>query len=179
MKANQLLVSISALALCCGGVLYGQVSPATTETASAGGKTISIKYGAPSVRGRQIFGDGGKLSSDPTYPAWRGGADNATAFHTDSDLTIGNLSVPKGDYTLYVWVKDPNAWELIVNKQTGQWGTVYDASKDLGRVKMNMSTPGAPVEKLKYTLSGIYTGNGKLEIAWEKHVASVPVKVTK
>jgi hypothetical protein len=85
--------------------------------------------------------------------------------------------VPKGDYTIYVWVKDPNAWELIINKQTGQWGTVYDASKDLGRVKMNMSVPRAPVETVKYTLSGIGTGAGKLEIAWEKHVASVPVFV--
>jgi len=173
MKATLLLVSISAMAL------YAQVSPATTESATVGGKTISIKYGAPSVRGRQIFGDGGKLSSDPTYPAWRAGADPATSLHTDADLTIGNLSVPKGDYTIYVWVKDPNAWELIINKQTGQWGTVYDASKDLGRVKMNMSVPSAPVEKLKYTFSGLGTGAGKLEIAWEKHVASVAVIVKK
>jgi hypothetical protein len=177
MKAKQIFVPISALACLCAGALTAQVSPATTESATVGGKTISIKYGAPSVRGRQIFGDGGKLSTDPTYPAWRAGADNATAFHTDADLTIGGLSVPKGDYTIYVWVKDPNAWELIINKQTGQWGTVYDASKDLGRVKMNMSVPRAPVETVKYTLSGIGTGAGKLEIAWEKHVASVPVFV--
>jgi hypothetical protein len=173
MKATLLLVLISALAL------NAQVSPATTESATVGGKTISIKYGAPSVRGRQIFGDGGKLSTDPTYPAWRAGADPATSFHTDADLMIGALSVPKGDYTLYVWVKDPSAWELIVNKQTGQWGTVYDASKDLGRVKMNMSVPPAPIERLKYTFSGLGTGAGKLEIAWEKHVASVPVIVKK
>jgi hypothetical protein len=173
MKATQLIVSFCALALCC----FAQVSPATTETASVGGKTIAIKYGAPSVRGRQIFGDGGKLSTDPTYPAWRAGADNATAFHTDVNLTIGGLAVPKGDYTLYVWVKNPDAWELIVNKQTGQWGTEYTAGQDLGRVKMNMSAPPAPVEKLKYTLSGVGTAQGKLQIAWEKHVASVPVLV--
>jgi hypothetical protein len=171
MKANHLLISLTALALFCAGAATAQVSPAMTETGTVGGKTVSIKYGAPSVRGRQIFGPGGKLSGDPTYPAWRAGADNATALHTDADLTIGGLSVPKGDYTIYVDVKDPNAWSLIINKQTGQWGTVYDEGKDLGRVKMTMSVPASPVEQLKYTLSP-----GKLEISWDKHVASVTVK---
>ncbi len=163
--------------LALAGLASGQVSPHTVETAKVGGKTLSITYGAPSVRGRQIFGDGGKLSTDPTYPAWRAGADPATAFHTDADLNIGGLQVPKGDYTLYVWVKDPNAWELIVNKQTGQWGTVYDAHQDLGRVKMTMSVPPTPIERLKYTITDLGNGHGKLEIAWEKHVASVPLVV--
>jgi hypothetical protein len=175
MKANSLFISLSALI--CAGAVFAQSSPATSESATVGGKTISIKYGAPSVHGRQIFDDGGKLSTDPTYPAWRAGADNATALHTDADLMVGNLSVPKGDYTVYVWVKDPNAWELIINKQTGQWGTVYDASKDLGRVKMTMGVPPSPVETLKYSFLGLGTFAGKLTIAWEKHVASVPVTV--
>lgn len=177
MKATKLFTSLTALTLICSGGLLAQPSPAATETATVGGKTITIKYSAPSVKGRQIFGDGGLVSKDPTYPAWRAGANNATALHTDADLTIGTLSVPKGDYTLYVNVKDANAWELIVNKQTGQWGTVYDAGKDLGRVKMTMTAPAAVVEKLKYTLSGLGTPSGKLELAWEKHVASVPVTV--
>src|SRR5580693_7603981 len=111
MKTAKLILSLCALALSC----VAQVSPSTIETRTVNGKKISIKYGAPSVRGRQIFGDGGKLSTDPTYPAWRAGADDATALHTESDLTIGSLAVPKGDYTVYVWVKDPNAWELIIN----------------------------------------------------------------
>jgi hypothetical protein len=172
------IFSLSAVALLAAGALVAQgPSPHKTETGTIGGKTVSVTYGAPSVRGRQIFGDGGLLSKDPTYPAWRAGADPATILHTDADLTIGGLSVPKGDYSLYVWVKDPNAWELIINKQTGQWGTNYDVSKDLGRVKMTMSFPASPVEMLKYTLSDAGGGKGKLEIAWEKHTASVPVTV--
>jgi hypothetical protein len=177
MKATRLFSSFSALALICAGAVFAQVSPATTESATVGGKNVSIKYGAPSVRGRKIFGDGGQLSSDPTYPAWRAGADSATALHTDADLTIGNLSVPKGDYTIYIQVKDPTAWELIVNKQTGQWGTVYDASKDLGRVKMTMSVPPSLVERLKYTFSGLGTAKGRLEVSWERHTGTVPVIV--
>jgi hypothetical protein len=83
--------------------------------------------------------------------------------------------VPKGDYTLYVNVKDPAAWELVISKQTGQWGTEYDASKDLGRVKMEMKTPPAPIEMLKYTIASTGGNKGTIQLAWEKHVASVSV----
>jgi hypothetical protein len=171
------LLLLSGLASFCAIAAWAQASPHKTETAAIGGQTISITYGAPSVRGRQIFGEGGQLSTDPTYPAWRAGADTSTTFHTDADLNIGGLPVPKGDYSFYVWVKDPNAWELIVNKQTGQWGTEYDPARDLGRIKMTMSVPPTPVETLKYTLTDLGGGRGRLEIAWEKHVASVPVVI--
>lgn len=149
---------------------WGQTSPPETATGKIGSATLVIKYCAPSLRGRQIFGEGGLVMQDPTAPIWRAGANDATAFHTDADLNIAGLAVPKGDYTLYVNVKDPNAWELVINKQTGQWGTNYDQSKDLGRVKMDMKTPSAPIEVLNYTITG--TG---IQLAWEKHIASVGV----
>ena len=89
--------------------------------------------------------------------------------------TIAGLAVPKGDYTLYVKVKDPDAWELVINKQTGQWGTNYDALQDLGRVKMDMRKPAAPVEELKYTITSTGGNKGTIQLAWEKHIASVGV----
>src|SRR5277367_2716905 len=100
-------------------------SPDATATTSIAGKTITIKYAAPSVRGRQIFGDGGLISHDPNYPVWRAGANSATALHTDADLDVGGLKVPKGDYTLFVDVKDPDKWMLIISKKTGEWGLSY------------------------------------------------------
>lgn len=152
-------------------------SPAETATANIAGKTVSIKYSAPSVRGRTIFGDGGLVMKDPHAPVWRAGANAATALHTDGDLDIGGLSVPAGDYTLFVNVKDPNQWELIISKQTGQWGLAYNAANDLGHTKMNMSKPSALVEQLKYTITSEGGKKGKIELAWENHVASVPVTV--
>jgi hypothetical protein len=123
------------------------------------------------------FGEGALVSHDPTYPVWRAGANSATALHTDADLDLGGLTVPKGDYTLFVNVKDPDKWELIVNKQTGQWGLTYQPGQDLGRVKMTMSKPAATVENLKYTLTSEGGNKGKLQLAWESHVASVPLTV--
>ena len=154
----------------------GQSKPAQA-TATIGGKTLTIKYSAPSVRGRQIFGDGGVVSHDGTYPVWRAGANQATAFHTDADLDIGGLNVPAGDYTLFVLVKDPDAWELIINKQTHQWGLTYKQDQDLGRVKMSMSKPASPVETLEYKLADEGGNKAKLTLAWENHVASVPITV--
>ena len=90
-------------------------------------------------------------------------------------LEIAGLNVPAGTYTLYVLVKDPENWRLIVNKQTGQNGDSYDASMDLGRVDMKTEKPQAPVEKLKYTITA--SGNtGKLQLEWENHIASVTIR---
>jgi len=167
MKLQLLTVALA------GGSLYAQQSPPAQASVTVGGKTIGIRYSAPSVRGRKIFGDGGLLSGDPTYPAWRAGANLATLLHTDADLEIGALKVPKGEYSLYCWVKDPDNWELIVNKQTGQTGLEYDPKRDVGRVKMTMSKPAANIETLKYTLTDQGGGKVKLQVEWERHVASV------
>ena len=154
------------------GTASAQVSPKEAATGKIGDAILAIKYCAPSVRGRPIFGEGGRVMQDPTAPIWRAGANDATAFHTSADLKIGGLAVPKGDYTLYVNVKDPDAWELVINKQTGQWGTQYDASQDLGRVKMDMSKPPSTVEVLRYTIDS--SGKkGTIQLAWENHIAAV------
>jgi len=146
-----------------------------TESATVGGKKITITYSSPAVNGRvgKLFGKDGRISQDPNYPVWRAGANEATAFHTDADLDLGGLAVPKGDYTLFINLANPAAWELIVSKQTGQSGLEYDAKQDLGHVKMTMSKPAAMVEQLKYTISSSGGNKGKLELAWENVDASV------
>jgi len=147
-------------------------SPSATESATLGGKAVTITYNAPAVKGRagHIFAKDGLLGHDPTYPVWRAGANQATKLHTDATLMLGELMVPKGDYTLYVDVTDADNWVLIVSKQTGQWGTVYDKAQDLGRTKMTMSKPSALVENLKYTIAA-----GTLTLAWENHAGSVAI----
>lgn len=168
---------LAALTLACTSTETAppEGSPPRSTEVTLGGKKVTINYSAPSVRGRQIFGDGGLLSRDPTYPAWRAGANAATALHTEADLEIGYLKVPKGDYTLYVWVQYPDHWQLIVNKQTGQSGLEYDVKQDLGRVQMIMSKPPEPIETYKMTLSEGGPNAAKLELAWEKHIATVDI----
>jgi hypothetical protein len=151
-------------------------SPPADTSLTIGGKTITIKYSAPSVHGRQIFGDGGLISHDPHYPVWRAGANPATALHTEADLDIQGLHVPAGDYTLFVNLADPDRWEFIVSKDTKEWGLAYKPDKDLGRVKMEMSKPPALIETYKMTLSSTGGNSGKLQLEWENHIASVSFK---
>ena len=177
MRLNRVVSSILTLAAVAGLALAqapkkAAASPAAEASATIGGKAISIKYSAPSVRGRKIFGADGILKNDPTYPVWRAGANNATALHTEGDLMIGSLSVPKGDYTLYVLPAEAG-WKLIVSKQVGQWGTVYQEAQDLGRVAMKTAKVG-PVETMIYTLKA--SGNkGTLTLEWDTVSASVEI----
>jgi hypothetical protein len=152
-------------------------SPPANATATIGGKTISITYSSPGVKGREgkLFTKDGQIGKDPHYPVWRAGANAATTLKTDGDLTIGDLKVPAGTYTLFVDISDPDNWTLIVNKQTGEWGLAYDGSQDLGKTKMMMSKPPALVENLVYALTGSGS-KGTLTLAWENHSASVPIK---
>ena len=171
------LMLCTAIAAVTASVMPAQPkSPPAEASVTIGGKTITIKYAAPSVRGRQIFGDGGLISHDPTYPVWRTGANSATALHTDADLEFADLAVPKGDYTLFTLV-NTNPWQLIVSRQTKEWGLAYKQDQDLGRVKMTMSKPPSPVETFKITLTETGKNTGKLQLEWENVVASVSFTV--
>ena len=149
-------------------------SPPAETSVTINGKQIWIVYHAPSVRGRKIFGGADALQPDNTV--WRLGADQATFLHTDADLDINGLAVPAGEYTLFADL-DMGKWQLIVNKQTGQWGigrggANFDPAKNVGKTALTMSKPPAPVETLKISLTSTGGANGRLQIEWENVVAS-------
>src|SRR5215471_12173592 len=76
------------------------LSPSAETSVVIAGKNISIRYSAPSVRGRKIFSEDGILKNDATYPVWRAGANEATLLETSGNLTLGDLKVPAGKYSL-------------------------------------------------------------------------------
>lgn len=174
----------------CTGLLLGAASliaqqrpvasPPEKASVTINGKTVAIIYSSPRVKGRegQIFTPDGLIhKNEKHYPVWRAGANSATTLQTDADLTIGDLNVPAGTYTLFVDISDPSSWQLIVNKQTGEWGLSYDATKDLGKTKMTTSKPASMVEDLSYTLTDSGGGKATLTLAWENVTASVPIEV--
>jgi hypothetical protein len=150
-------------------------SPPMQTSATFGGKEVWIVYHAPSVKGRKIFGSADALQKPGSI--WRLGADQATFLHTDADLDINGLKVPRGEYTLYMDL-DEGKWQLVVSKQTGQWGikrdgsSTLDESKMVGKTAMTMSKPGSPVEQMKISLSQAGGDRGKLTVEWENVSAS-------
>jgi hypothetical protein len=155
-----------------GGQQLGPLSVRDSVTGTIGGANVSVAYGRPSMRGRRIMGQ-----VVPYGQVWRTGANEATAFRTDRDLVIGGTRVPAGSYTLWT-VPAANGWTLIINKQTGQWGTIYDAAQDLARIPVRAETAaGAPVELLTMRLEPGTGGAGTLVMAWENTRVVVPVTV--
>ncbi|MEG9435597.1 DUF2911 domain-containing protein [Edaphobacter sp. HDX4] len=136
-------------------------SPAETATASLNGKTITVKYGAPSMRGRKIMGD-----LVPYDQVWRTGANDATSLVTDGSLKIGTTTVPAGNYTLYT-LPSAGQWMLIVNKQTGQWGTKYDQSQDLARIPMKSEKLSSPQEQMSITFEKTHANSTEMHVKWE------------
>lgn len=166
------------IALCAGlalaTVAAGQgriLSPPMTTTATIGGKKIRVDYGAPSMRGRRVMG-----GLVPYGEVWCAGANDATTLTTDADLEIAGLRVPKGAYTLWA-IPGKTDWTLIVNKQTGQWHTEYDESRDLGRVKIAIKSLPAPVERFRIELTPAGGNKGTLALIWETTEAWAPFTV--
>lgn len=150
------------------------LSPAAQATLTfADGHTVTIKYSQPSMRNRKIFG-----GLVPYDQVWRTGANAATSMTTDVDLDIGGTTVPKGDYTLYS-LPGQSSWKLIINKQTGQWGTEYSQGQDLARVNMKVSQRPAGLELFTISLDKTGGDAGVLKLEWENTIASVDVKEKK
>jgi len=139
------------------------------EDASLSGPSrIAITYGQPHARGRKV--EGGLI---PLDTVWRFGANMATTLHTDLDITLGDVNLPRGDYSLFI-LYARSGYSLIVNRGTGQWGTDYDASKDMGRVALTSRTMAEPEPSLTIYLvpdapqptTGYAELKGALRIKW-------------
>jgi hypothetical protein len=108
---------------------------------------------------------------------WRAGANDATHLFTTRTLTLGTITLPPGMYTL--WVQHTRSGTfLVVNRQTGQWGTQYDPAQDVGRVPMQMSPAPGHVEEFTVTVRALGPARGALEMAWGASVASVQFGVS-
>ena len=150
-----------------------RASPRDKVSAKVDGASITIDYSRPYAKGRAIFAKDGLV---PLGKVWRTGADAATTMTTDATLVIGSLTVPAGTYTLYT-IPGEREWTLIVNKQTGQWGTVYQEAQDLGRVPMKPSKIDA-TEQFEIRIEDTPAG-GELHMAWETTRATAAFTVKK
>jgi len=145
-------------------------SPHDSTEVTLKGKKITIEYGRPYLKGRKV---GQELA--PYGKVWRTGADEATALTTETDLTIGGVKVPAGKYTLYS-LPSEGTWKLIINKQTGQWGTKYDESQDLARIDMKKSPLPQSVEQFTISFNKTNETAADLNLDWENTRVSVTVK---
>lgn len=136
-----------------------------TETISSGAK-ISIDYSQPSLKGRKM---GGEVA---TYgQVWRTGANEATVFETDKDVTVEGKTLPAGKYGLYS-IPGENEWVIIFNKTWKQWGTNYKETDDALRVTVKPAKSAAATEKMTFTIDK----SGKVTLLWGDVAVAFMVK---
>ena len=162
------------------------------------GKWVEITYGRPLLRGRDVFGSGanyGKALIDLPLgqfgppPVWRAGANVSTRLTTEAALTVGDKKVPPGEYTVFIDVKSPRDWTLIIsrwaaqprfdqNDKTALWGAYgYTPEKDVARVAMKVDALPYSVEQLTWTFVDMTETGGRMSVMWDKTMGSVPFTV--
>ena len=152
------------------GTGLGTASPPAIAELSVAGASLAVEYSRPSMRGREIWG-----GLVPYGEVWRTGANSATHFVSDRDVTIGDLELPAGTYTLWS-TYSPEGGTLIVNSQVRIWGTAYDPAFDLGRVEMASEPLGEPVEQFTIALEP-QAGGAMLSLSWDTTRYTVPVRI--
>ena len=146
---------------------------ANAECKFSDGKSIKVDYSSPRAKGRKIFGD-----LVPYGKVWRTGANEATSFVTDANLTAGGKDVPAGNYTIFT-IPNPDKWTLIINKKTGEWGIPYKyESDDQARVDMNVSKTSSPVENFNIAFDA-KGGTCTMRMEWENTRAQVDLSEKK
>jgi hypothetical protein len=152
-----------------GGVR--QLSVRDTARGSIGSSQFTVDYGRPLARGRVLLGN-----ILPFDRVWRTGANAATQFTASAPITLAGLAVPAGKYTLWT-VPHTSGVELIVNKQSGQWGTQYAGSMDLGKAPMKTERLSTPVEKFTISINPADAHHGSLIMEWGDFRWTAPIIV--
>ena len=148
-----------------------QLSVRDTARATIGRAAFTVDYSRPLARGRTLLGD-----VIPYDRIWRTGANAATQFSTTAPITLAGIPLGAGTYTLWT-LPHATGVELIVNGETGQWGTMYDASHDVGRAALQTETVQRPVEAFTISVLPTDSHRGTLALAWGPFRWTAPIVV--
>jgi len=146
-------------------------SPPATSSIEIAGKKITVDYYAPSRHDRKVMG-----GLVPFGVVWCTGANIATKITTEAPLRMGDLDLPKGEYSIWT-LPGEKEWKLIINRETGQFHLNYNASLDFGRTKMNLKQLPSMVETFRVDLRADGGNKGTLALVWENTEASIPFTV--
>jgi len=153
------------------GGFVKSLSVRDTTRAQIGNSTLTVDYGRPLLRGRTLLGD-----VIPYDYVWRTGANAATQFTTSTPIILAGMQLPAGTYTLFT-APHTNGVDLIVNKQTGQWGTEYNPSLNLGRAPMISEVTAKPVEEFTISIIPGDNRHGTLVLEWGSFRWTAPIEV--
>jgi hypothetical protein len=138
----------------------GRPSPLVIKDGEIAGKKISVHYGSPAVKGRELWGD-----LVPYNMVWRTGANEASYIDLAQDLTVEGKTLVAGKYSIFTIPKENGTWTVIFNSQ---WELEhghfqYDEKFDVLRVEANPSWETNSQERLSFEIEA-----PGLVIRWDK-----------
>lgn len=163
MRRTSITMLTVVLSLAFAGAALAQHNARGSTKIEVNSQTVSIDYGRPALHGRSIADMLGKL---PAGGFWRLGADSSTTFKTGSDLKFGNVTVPKGIYSLWAQKESDASWKLVFNTQHGQWGTQHDPARDAYFAPLTESKATSPQDLVTITLTKEGPNGGMFDVVW-------------
>jgi hypothetical protein len=159
------------LAVAAGGAFQERASPHDTVDATIDKANVTITYGRPYMRGRQIFG-----ALVPYGRVWCPGADEATTLDSNRELQFDGLKVPPGPHTIWM-LPTADEWTLVVSKEPRGFHTRYHPAEDLGRIELVKKTLASPVDQLTFAIRANPSGGGTVAMMWETTEVAAPFTV--
>ncbi|MFA5296772.1 MAG: DUF2911 domain-containing protein [Lutibacter sp.] len=160
-------LKITLVFLLIATVTFAQESPRKQATGKVGEVTVDVDYGAPSVKGRTIWGE-----LVPYGEVWRAGANENTTISFDTDVAIGETTVPAGKYGFFIIPNEDADWVIILSSKNDAWGAFsYSESEDVLRLNVTPEFVDENQEQLNYTI-----GNEGIRFAWEKATFNIPIE---
>lgn len=151
------------------GVAQG--NPRGATSVSVNGRSVSVDYGRPSLRGKTIEQEIGRLQPGGF---WRLGADSSTTFKTSTALKFGSTTIPAGTYSIWAQRQSDNSWKLVFNKQHGQWGTDHDASQDFAFIPLQERKTSSSADELVIRLRRTSNNSADFVVHWGTLELSTP-----
>jgi len=172
------IIAIGLLVYCVfvENIFAPRLSPKDKAQITLNDLKLEVEYNRPSKRDRNIFG-----ALVPYNEVWRTGANEATTFETNKNLTINGMVLKKGKYTLWT-VPMENTWKVMFNTKQYEWGVnekmepMWDPNYDAIEIEVQKQKIEEIVEKFTIAFDNI-TGNLKLTMAWDQTLIEIPIQV--
>ncbi len=172
-EIRRTLLAGMLLALCAlpahADLVLPRVSPSAFVAQTIATTRLEVSYNRPGVKGRVIWGD-----LVPYDTIWRTGANEATTFETDHDVTVGGEPLAAGKYALFT-IPGRDAWTVVFNSQADQWGAFdHDTTKDVVKIRVKPES-AAHEEWMRFSFENLTNRSGDLVLRWEE--LAVPIHI--
>lgn len=166
MKFNKIILSLLVLVVAIPACARATMQDGRqTSEATVKGKKISINYGSPSLKGRDVF------SLAPVGMVWRLGMNQPTTLETTGTLTVAGKSLKPGKYSLWAKKTGEDSWVLAFHPTVPGWGSPELKEGYAAELPLKTEKVGDSAEQLKISVDAA-GGKAGVKIHWGTAVLS-------